>query len=107
MSKNLYFEDVDIGDEIGPITRSVSDDDVIQFVSIREKKVAPSRFTSKEFANSEGLPEAIVPGPMNIALMSQVLTDWSETVCLLKNRCCVPANRPAQQRTYFQWNRDR
>ena len=47
MSKNLYFEDVDIGDEIGPITRSVSDDDVIQFVSIREKKVAPSRFTSK------------------------------------------------------------
>ena len=51
MSKNLYFEDVDIGDEIGPIVRSVSDDDVIQFVSIREKTVAPSRFTSKEFAN--------------------------------------------------------
>ena len=34
MSNNLYFEDVDIGDEIGPITKSVSDDDVIQFVSI-------------------------------------------------------------------------
>ena len=97
MSKNLYFEDVDIGDEIGPITRSVSDDDVIQFVSIREKKVAPSRFTSKEFANSEGLAEAIVPGPMNIALMSQVLTDWSETVCLLKIdvvfRQTVPHNK--------------
>ena len=37
MSNNLYFEDVDIGDEIGPITKSVSDDDVIQFVSIREE----------------------------------------------------------------------
>ena len=97
MNEKLYFEDVDIGDEIGPIVRSVSDDDVIQFVSIREKTVAPSRFTSKEFANSEGLDEAIVPGAMNIALMSQVLTNWSETVCLLKIdvvfRGTVPHNK--------------
>lgn len=97
MNKKLYFEDVDIGDEIGPVTRSVSDEEVIQFVSIREQKVTPSRFTSKEFANSEGLDEAIVPGAMNIALMSQVLTNWSETVCLLKIdvvfRGTVPHNK--------------
>ena len=97
MNEKLYFEDVDIGDEIGPVTRSVSDEDVIQFVSIRDEKVTPSRFTSKEFANSEGLDEAIVPGAMNIALMSQVLTNWSETVCLLKIdvvfRGTVPHNK--------------
>ena len=84
MKKNLYFEDVEIGDDIGPIKRSVTDEDVIEFVSVREKEITPSRFTSNEVANSEGMPEAIVPGPMNIALMSQILTDWADTVCLLK-----------------------
>mgnify|MGYP001216510646 FL=1 len=84
MKKNLYFEDVEIGDDIGPIKRSVTDEDVIEFLSVREKEITPSRFTSNEVANSEGMPEAIVPGPMNIALMSQILTDWSDTVCLLK-----------------------
>ncbi|MDE0745462.1 MAG: MaoC family dehydratase [SAR202 cluster bacterium] len=84
MKKNLYFEDVEIGDDIGPIKRSVTDEDVIEFVSVRETEITPSRFTSNEVANSEGMPEAIVPGPMNIALMSQILTDWSDTVCLLK-----------------------
>ena len=97
MNEKLYFEDVDIGDEIGPVTRTVSDEEVIQFVSIRDEKDTPSRFTSKEFANSEGLDEAIVPGAMNIALMSQVLTNWSETVCLLKIdvvfRGTVPHNK--------------
>jgi acyl dehydratase len=84
MKKNLYFEDVEIGDDIGPIKKTVTDEDVIEFVSIREKEITSSRFTSKEVANNEGMPEAIVPGPMNIALMSQILTDWSDTVCLLK-----------------------
>ena len=97
MNEKLYFEDVDIGDEIGPVTRTVSDEEVFQFVSIRDEKVTPSRVTSKEFANSEGLDEAIVPGAMNIALMSQVLTNWSETVCLLKIdvvfRGTVPHNK--------------
>jgi hypothetical protein len=97
MKKNLYFEDVEIGDDIGPIKRSVTDENVIEFVSVREKEITPSRFISKEVANSEGMPEAIVPGPMNIALMSQVLTGWSDTVCLLKIdvvfRQTVPHNK--------------
>ena len=37
MNEKLYFEDVDIGDEIGPVTRTVSDEEVIQFVSIRDE----------------------------------------------------------------------
>ena len=71
MKKNLYFEDVEIGDDIGPIKKTVTDEDVIEFLSVREKEITPSRFTSNEVANSEGMPEAIVPGPMNIALMSR------------------------------------
>mgnify|MGYP001358986553 CR=1 FL=1 len=99
MSKNpLYFEDVEFGDDIGPIIREVSDESVIEFVSIRGSETEPSRFTSKEVAQSQGLPEAIVPGAMNIALMSQLLTGWSETVSLLKLdvvfRKTVPHNSP-------------
>ena len=71
----LYFEDVEFGDDIGPIIKEVSDQAVIDFVSIREPESEPSRFTSKEVAQSQGLPEAIVPGAMNIALMSQLLTE--------------------------------
>ena len=55
----LYFEDVEFGDDIGPIIKEVSDQAVIDFVSIREPESEPSRFTSKEVAQSQGLPEAI------------------------------------------------
>ena len=99
MSNNpLYFEDVEFGDDIGPIIREVSDESVIEFVSIRGPETEPSRFTSKEVAQSQGLPEAIVPGAMNIALMSQLLTGWAETVSLIKLdvvfRKTVPHNTP-------------
>ena len=94
----LYFEDVEFGDDIGPIIKEVSDQAVIDFVSIREPESEPSRFTSKEVAQSQGLPEAIVPGAMNIALMSQLLTGWSDNVSLLKLdvvfRKTVPHNTP-------------
>jgi hypothetical protein len=85
-SKTLYFEDVDLGDEIGPVERIITDEQVIEFVKLREIEFesGPSRFTSKEVAISQGLTEAIVPGAMNIALMSQLLTGWAENVCLLK-----------------------
>ena len=82
--KNIYFEDVELGDDIGPVTRTVKSDQVFEFVSLREPDPNPSRFTSEEAAKKEGLPNAIVPGAMNIALMSQRLTDWSQTVCLKK-----------------------
>ena len=98
MSVNIYFQDVELGDEIGPIEKIVTDDQVIEFVSIGDRTAEPSRFTSKEIAQSEGLSEAIIPGAMNIALMSQLLTSWSETVCLKKIdvvfRQTVPHNRP-------------
>ena len=99
MNTNIgYFEDVELGDDIGPITRTVESDQVLEFVSLREFDPKPSRFTSEEAAKEEGLPNAIVPGAMNIALMSQILTDWSPTVCLKKIdvvfRGMVPHEKP-------------
>ena len=81
---SVYFDDVDLGDEVGPVHRVVTDDQVIEFTQVRGRETRPSRFTSREKALSEGLPEAIVPGAMNIAIMSQLITGWSPSVTLRK-----------------------
>ena len=98
MSSNIYFQDIELGDEIGPIERTVTDEEVLQFVAIGGRDPEPSRFTSKEIAQSEGLLEAIIPGAMNIALMSRLVTGWADTVCLKKIdvvfRQTVPHNKP-------------
>ena len=94
----LYYEDVELGDEIGPVRREVTDEQVRQFVSIWGSERGPSRFTSAEVAKSEGLPNPIVPGALNIAIMSQLITGWSSTVALRKLdvvfRGLVPHHRP-------------
>ena len=94
----VYYDDVDLGDEVGPVERVVSDDQVIEFTQVWGREQGPTRFTSREKAQSEGLPEAIVPGAMNIAIMSQLITAWSPTVRLVKLdvvfRSPVLHNRP-------------
>ena len=81
---NVYFDDVDLGDEVGPVQRVVTDEQVIEFTEAWGRETRPTRFTSREKAQSEGLPEAIVPGAMNIAIMSQLITGWSPSVTLRK-----------------------
>ncbi len=94
----IYFDDVDLGDEVGPVERIVTDEQVIEFTQVWGRETGPTRFTSRETAQSEGLPEAIVPGAMNIAIMSQLITGWSPTVRLQKLdvvfRSPVLHNRP-------------
>ena len=97
-ASEIYFEDLELGDEIGPVRREVTDEQVRQFVGIWGREDRPNRFTSAEVAKSEGLPNAIVPGAMNIALMSQLITGWSSTVALRKLdvvfRGLVPHHQP-------------
>ncbi len=94
----LYYEDLDLGDEIGPVPRVVTGEQVLEFVTVSRDEVGPSRFTSAEVAKSEGLPNPIVPGAMNIAIVSQLITGWSPTVTLRKLDCVfrglVPHNKP-------------
>ena len=97
-SDQIYYDDVDLGDEVGPVERVVTDGQVIEFTEIWGRETGPTRFTSREKAQSEGLPEAIVPGAMNIAVMSQLITGWSPTAKLVKLdvvfRSPVLHNRP-------------
>ena len=64
----LYYEDVEIGDDIGPQERVVNVDQVRRFLSVRGGTPVDSRFTSDEYAKGEGLAGAIVPGAMNITI---------------------------------------
>ncbi len=97
----LYFEDVDIGDEIESIERTVSLEQVRAFLAIRGDLKEPSRFTDEAYAKSEGLPYAIVPGALNSAMLAQLLTSWSPSVFLKKFE--VSFRRPVPHNTALEF----
>ncbi len=80
----IYYEDIDVGDEIDSIERTVSLEQVRAFLAIRGGVTEPSRFTDDAHARGEGLLGAIVPGALNSAMLAQLLTGWSPTVHLKK-----------------------
>ena len=93
----VYFEDVDLGDEIGPLERVASDQDVIDFCHLWGNPM-PNRFTDQEKAEKTRLPGPILPGIMSMTLMAQLLTDWASPESLkdldLVFRQPVPHNKP-------------
>ena len=42
-SEYLYFEDVELGDDIGPVTKIVNDEQVVEFVALRDPNPSPSQ----------------------------------------------------------------
>jgi acyl dehydratase len=71
-----WFEDVDLGDEIGPLETVATDDGVLSFCGIWGNP-KPNRFTDPEIAAKVGLPGPIVPGIMAMAMMTRLLTSWA------------------------------
>ena len=70
------WDEVELGEQIGPLEKNITDDAVLAFCGVWGNPV-PNRFTGEARAKSSGLPEPIVPGIMNMAIMAQLLTDWS------------------------------
>lgn len=93
----VYFEDVELGDEIGPLEKVVADADVESFCEIWGNP-GPNRFTDQATAEKSRLSGPIVPGVMSMALMAQLLTDWGGVEALkdldLVFRQPVPHNKP-------------
>ncbi|MBI4336572.1 MAG: hypothetical protein HY683_01905 [Chloroflexi bacterium] len=91
-----YFEDVDLGDLIGPVERVATDAQVLDFCKVWGM-AASNRFTSREVAQREGFPDAIVPGIMGMAFLAELVTRWSPSLELKKLdvifRQLVPHNR--------------
>ncbi len=79
----LYYEDVDLGDEIGPLERHPTDDSVRTFCELWGSH-GPNRFVDEEVAQRLGQPGPIVPGVMTVALMSQLFTRWGPPQVLKK-----------------------
>ena len=83
-AKELFYEDIELGQELGPLERVVSDDDVVAFVEVWLGNKGGVRFTDHEAARKEGLPEAIVPGIMSMGILSQFLTGLATNLTLNK-----------------------
>jgi len=92
-----FFEDLDLGDEIGPLEIEASDAQVAAFCGIWDRET-PSRFTDPEMAKKTGLPGPIVPGIMSMAMVARLFTDWAGPGTLkdldLIFRQPVPHNKP-------------
>ena len=71
-----YFEDIELGDEIGPVETVATDERVASFCEVWDVP-KPNRFTDLKTATGSGMPGLIVPGIMAIGLMAQFLTDWA------------------------------
>jgi hypothetical protein len=82
-TKVRYVEDVELGNEIGPVEVDISDDSVLAFCKVWGNEM-PNRFTDPELAKKVGLSGPIVPGIMSMAIMARLFGDWSPSA-VLKN----------------------
>ena len=71
-----YYDEIELGDEIGPVEKVATDDEVSSFCEVWGTP-SPNRFTDAETAAKSGMKGGpIVPGIMTMAMMAQLLTDW-------------------------------
>jgi len=80
MAEQVYGDEVEPGDEIGPLLKHPDLEQVRRFLSAG-RMGGPGgmagRFTDEAAAQREGLSGPILPGPMSQAFLSQLLTDWA------------------------------
>ena len=93
----LYFEDVELGDEIGPRETEATDDGVLAFCQVWDNRT-PNRFTDHAIAEEANLPGPIVPGIMSMGMMARLLTAWAGAEALkdldVVFRQPVPPHKP-------------
>ena len=75
MNETSYkpFADIEIGDDIGPVTRTPTTDDVQAYNTVA--RIPDLRFVDPEVARQKGFQRPIVPGPLSAALLAQMVTD--------------------------------
>jgi acyl dehydratase len=83
MSGNaVYFEDVDIGDEITPLPMNPTRETIAAYV--KACGISEKRFTDEAYARSLGMDGVIAPGNMGLAYLSRMLNDWAQGAVLRK-----------------------
>jgi acyl dehydratase len=78
VAEQRYFDDIDPGDEFGE-DLVMETPKVLKYLEIPGSRLSgrPNRFNDPELAKRDGLPGAIVPGVMQLDLMSRVLSDFA------------------------------
>jgi phosphate acetyltransferase len=66
------FDEVEIGDEIGPLTYAPTIDDIQRYGT--EVRMVDQRFLSEEIARQRGFQHAVVPGPLSATFLVRLLT---------------------------------
>jgi acyl dehydratase len=79
--KPLYYDDVEMGDEMGPLLKKPTLEQVKAFCRAYGVE-EPNRFTDLKAAREEGVPHLIIPGVMSMAYLSQLVTDWAPNITL-------------------------
>lgn len=75
MGQRLYFEEVEVGEEIPPLIKEPTQELVSHFVRMMGWDFG--LFTDDEQARSMGQEKAIAPGELSLGFLSQMLTDWA------------------------------
>lgn len=75
MNENLpkAFADIEIGDDIGPVTRTVTAEIVQHYADV--VRIGDRRFIDLNVAREKGFNQPIVPGPLSATLLAKLLTD--------------------------------
>ena len=80
--KAMYFDDVDIGDELTPLAFTPTREQIAAYV--KACHITEKRFTDDAYARSLGMDGIIAPGNMGLAYLSRMITDWAEGAVLRK-----------------------
>ena len=68
------FDEIEIGDEIGPLTYAPSLEDIQRYASV--VRMVDQRFVNPEVAQQRGFQQAIVPGPLSTTFLVRMLTAY-------------------------------
>jgi acyl dehydratase len=67
------FSDIDIGDEIGPVTKVTTSEVVVRYA--KAARITDQRFIDPERARQTGFSQPIVPGPLSATFLAQMVID--------------------------------
>ncbi|MDP6101936.1 MAG: MaoC/PaaZ C-terminal domain-containing protein [Dehalococcoidia bacterium] len=71
----VYFEEVEPGDELPSLVREPTREQLDAFTKVWGSTIG--RFTNDEVARSEGFSGVILPGNMTMSFLAQFLTEWA------------------------------
>lgn len=86
MAKQLYFEDVEVGTEIIPISKHPSTTTLVKWAGASEDYY-PIHYV-KDIALANKLPGVIVHGRLKAAYLGNLMTNWIGDLGVLKKLTC-------------------